>query len=67
MAVRYKGQRDMIRAFAEESGVGRSTVQRIVDPDTYGSYGPTIDTMALMAKALRCEPHELLQETENQS
>src|SRR5262245_14333644 len=54
MEQRYKGKRNKILAFSEESGVGRSTIQRIVDPETYGSYGPTIDTMALMAKALRC-------------
>src|SRR5262245_59320735 len=57
MEIRYKGRSNMVLALAEESGVGRSTVQRIVDPQTYGSYGPNVDTMDLLARALRCEAH----------
>jgi hypothetical protein len=60
MNERYKEKKNRINALAEESGVGRSTVQRIVDPATYGSYGPTVDTMALLARALRCESKDLL-------
>jgi hypothetical protein len=62
MKARYKDKTDRITALAEESGVGRSTIQRIVDPVTYGSYGPTVDTIALLARALRCESSDLLQE-----
>lgn len=63
MASRYTGKATShINLLAEESGVGRSTIQRIVDPAKYGSFGPTIDTLALLAKALRCEPKDLLEE-----
>jgi hypothetical protein len=62
MRARYKDKRNQVLALAEESGVGRSTVQRIVDPETYGSYGPTVDTMVLLAKALRCECKDLLED-----
>jgi len=64
MRERYKDKTDQTKALAEESGVGRSTIQRIVDPVTYGSYGPTIDTIALLARALRCESSELLESVE---
>ena len=51
-----------VTAMAKASGVGRSTIQRILDPDTYGSIGPSIDTVSHIAEALDCEPHELLQD-----
>lgn len=57
---RYKNQRNKVKALAEESGVGRSTIQRVLKPDTYGSVGPSIDTLTQIANALKCEPFELL-------
>lgn len=64
MNARYKDVGNKIMALAEESGVGRSTIQRIAYPETYGSYGPTIDTMAQLARALRCESYDLLKDGE---
>jgi hypothetical protein len=60
MDARYRHSPNKVTSLAEESGVGRSTIQRIVDPDTYGSYGCSIDTLALLARALKCEAHDLL-------
>lgn len=65
MRLRYRTARSenaMITALAEESGVGRSTIQRVLDPLTYGSHKTTIDTVARLAMALRCETYELLME-----
>lgn len=56
----YDGEPNKVVALAKHSGVGRSTVQRVLDPDTYGPVGPSIDTVAELARALECEPHELL-------
>lgn len=50
----------LMDSLRKESGVGRSTLQRIFDPGTYGFHGTTLDTMVKIAMALRCEVHELL-------
>jgi hypothetical protein len=56
----YSGEANKIVALAKESGVGRSTIQRIVDPATYAPVGPSIDVVGEIAGALGCEPYELL-------
>jgi DNA-binding phage protein len=58
--VRYRNSSNRVNALAKDSGVGRSTVQRILDPETYDSVGPSIDTVAQIAQALNCRPYELL-------
>jgi hypothetical protein len=65
MNARYRSERSesaRIRRLAEESGVGRSTIQRIVNPDTYKVHRTTLDKIVYLAMALRCETHELLME-----
>lgn len=65
MNARYRSERSesaKIRRLAEESGVGRSTIQRIVNPDTYKVHRTTLDKIVYLAMALRCETHELLME-----
>lgn len=52
----YLSENDKVSALAEVCDVSRSTVQRLIK----GDVGATIDTIALFAKALRCEAHELL-------
>lgn len=57
MAIRYDGEPDIVKALAEACGVSRSTIQRIITP---GAVGASIDTIDQLAKALQCEPYELL-------
>lgn len=47
-----------ITALMKESGVGKRTIQRML----MGSENSTIGTIEDVAKALRCEVHELLME-----
>jgi DNA-binding Xre family transcriptional regulator len=58
MDERYKERGDRPKALAEAAGVTLSTVQRIIKHEI----GATIDTVDMIAKALRCEPDELLRE-----
>ena len=50
-------------ACAKESGVSRSTIMRIIDPDTYGDFRTSLDVIEALALALRCEGYELLIDT----
>lgn len=59
MEARYKNVGDKSTALAEDAGCTLSTVQRATKPDRYGN-GVTIDIIDQLAKALRCEPYELL-------
>lgn len=63
MRLRYSDQPNTtqrIRALARESGVGKSTIQRLVDPRTYGEHRTSLPVIEALAKALRCETFELL-------
>lgn len=65
MSARYASERSesaQIRALATESGVGRSTIQRVLDYETYGLHRTTLDVVAKLAMALRCEAWELLKD-----
>jgi lambda repressor-like predicted transcriptional regulator len=57
MEERFKNEPDMVRALSEQSGVSRSTVQRVLNADMIGA---SIDTLTQMANALHCDPYELL-------
>jgi lambda repressor-like predicted transcriptional regulator len=57
MEERFKNEPDMVRALSEQSGVSRSTVQRVLNADMIGA---SIDTLTQLANALHCDPYELL-------
>lgn len=61
MEERYKNIGDKKKALAEHAGVTLSTVQRVTQPERYDN-GASIDTLDQLAKALRCEPYELLKD-----
>ena len=61
MEERYKNNGDMKKALAESAGVTLSTIQRVTQPERYDN-GATIDTIDQVAKALRCEPSDLLKD-----
>ncbi len=56
MSQQYADETDRFTALAEESGVRRSTIQRVIN----GEVGATIDTITRLAHALKCDVHELL-------
>ena len=56
MEARYKDRGDKPKALAEAAGVTLSTVQRVINAEI----GATLDTVDMLAKALRCEPYQLL-------
>lgn len=63
MRARYKSARSdngMIELLKQESGVGRSTIQRVLDPAKYGYHGTTLETIVKLAMALRCEADSLI-------
>lgn len=51
-----------IEELARDSGVGPSTIARIVAPEIYGHHKTNVDIVERLAKALRCETYELLME-----
>jgi DNA-binding Xre family transcriptional regulator len=61
MNARYRGFGDKFKALAADAGVALSSVQRVTQPDRYTT-GVSIDTIDAIAKGLRCEPYELLQD-----
>jgi transcriptional regulator with XRE-family HTH domain len=48
-----RSQTQKIERLAKESGVGRPTVQRILDPETHGTYSPGLTKVDKIAKALK--------------
>lgn len=62
MAVRYLGLRSenaRIMKLAEEAGVGKRTIQRILSPER-DVHDVTLSVIDSISKALRCEVYELL-------
>lgn len=63
MNERYPNHSDKVKALAEDAGTSPSTVQRATDPERYQT-GITIDILTKLAMGLRCEPDELLRESQ---
>lgn len=62
MQARYKDlhtERAQILALEKESGVSRATIQRLLNPHQQ-AHKTSILAVEKLAKALRCETHELL-------
>jgi transcriptional regulator with XRE-family HTH domain len=62
-AVRYpmaENKSQITRLLNQDSGVGKTTIQRILDPSTYGANAPGVDKLEAIAKALRVETYWLL-------
>src|SRR6185503_12750966 len=55
MAERFGEASDRIRALSDQSGIARSTIQRLLEIDVAGA---SIDTLSQLANALHCEPYE---------
>lgn len=56
----FRTRPDVPLALAKETGFSKSTIQQIMDPDTYGSRGASIDLLDRLAKALDVQPYQLL-------
>lgn len=65
LLARYRGKSDNERLLKlkEETGLGKRTLQRILKPEA-DDHDVTLGTVEEIAKALRCEAYELLQEPE---
>jgi transcriptional regulator with XRE-family HTH domain len=54
-----------IAKLAKEAGVGRGTIQRILDPKTHGPRSTGIEKVEQLAKALRVELSWMLTDPDN--
>lgn len=57
MEQKYEHEPDKVTALAQDSGVGRGTIQRIIAGDQVGA---TIDIITQIANGLHVDVHELL-------
>lgn len=67
MVARYRGlatDNARIVKLSKESGVGRRTIQRVLQPERH-QHDVTLGSIEDLAKALRCEVYELLLEPED--
>lgn len=70
MSMRYRSARSsneqIMKLRGESGGVGKETIRRLLTPAT-DDFDTSLGTLEAIAKALRCEVYELLQEDEGQA